>query len=242
MAVVAVEEAALLAPVDLVVGRVDVEHQARRPPAFPRVDERLEQHGLQRVRIMADPVVAAPVRHSGARVQAGSGCSSPPTAHSPSDVPRACRRAAPEQGSVPQLVVVVEVFVSQGDAHDALPHQRPDRVFRETGIAVVGEATCHLVQEPRRTVDLAEQQHSGVRGDRAPVERGPLPCGPGTLEMRRKAVYTVSASVLRCRRCQVLAPHKLNSSRRPVPSYAFEKSGLEGRKLRASRQGKRSEG
>ena len=50
---------------------------------------------------------------------------------------------------VPQLVVVVEVFVSQGDAHDALPHQRPDRVFRETGIAVVGEATCHLVQEPR---------------------------------------------------------------------------------------------
>ena len=59
MAVVAVEEAALLAPVDLVVGRVDVEHQARRPPALPGVDERLEQHGLQRVRIMADPVVAA---------------------------------------------------------------------------------------------------------------------------------------------------------------------------------------
>ena len=43
------------------------------------------------------------------------------------------------------IVAVEAVFVSQGDAHDALPHQRPDRVFRETGIAVVGEAIRHPV-------------------------------------------------------------------------------------------------
>ena len=34
------------------------------------------------------------------------------------------------------------------------------------------------------------------------------------------------ASVLRCCRCQVFRSHKLNSSRRPVPSYGCEKSGL----------------
>ena len=59
MVVVAVIEPALLAAVDLVVGRVDVQNEPRRPSALPRVDERLEQHGLQRVRIVLDPVVAA---------------------------------------------------------------------------------------------------------------------------------------------------------------------------------------
>ena len=185
MAVVAVEEAALLAPVDLVVGRVDVEHQARRPPALPRVDERLEQHGLQRVRIMADPVVAARFATRGRVFKPVQGA-----------LPRQRRTVLPmslelageqrQNRVVPQLVVVVEVFVSQGDAHDALPHQRPNRVFRETGIAVVGEATCHLVQEPRRTVDLAEQQHSGIRRDRAPVERGRYPAAPAPLKCEGK--------------------------------------------------------
>ena len=49
---------------------------------------------------------------------------------------------------VPQLVVIVEVFISKGDPHDALCHQRPDRVLDEAGIAVVGEAARHPVQEP----------------------------------------------------------------------------------------------
>ena len=164
-----------------------------RPPFQESMNE-VEQHGLQRVRIMADPVVAARFATRGRVFKPVQGA-----------LPRQRRTVLPmsielageqrQNRVVPQLVVVVEVFVSQGDAHDALPHQRPDRVFRETGIAVVGEATCHLVQEPRRTVDLAEQQHSGVRGDRLRRRTRPLPCGPGTLEMRRKAVYTVSASV-----------------------------------------------
>ena len=96
---------------------------------------------------------------------------------------------AGEQGQnrvVPQLVVVVEVFVSQGDAHDALPHQRPDRVFRETGIAVVGEAIRHPVQDPDRPVDLAKQQHSGVRRDRSAVERGRYPAALAPLKCEGK--------------------------------------------------------
>ena len=51
-----------------------------------------------------------------------------------------------------------------------------------------------------------QQSSSPVRGDRAAVERRPSPSLPGiTLEIRRNAVYTVSASVLRFGHCQVYA-------------------------------------
>ena len=185
MVVIAVVEAALLAAVDLVVGRVDVQHEPGRPPPLPGVDERLEQHGLQRVRIVFDLVVAARLATRGRVFEPVQ-----------SALPRQWGTVLPmslelagKQGQnrvVPQLVVVVEVFVSQGDAHDALPHQRPDRVFRETGIAVVGEAIRHPVQESDRPVDLAKQQHSGVRRDRSAVERGRYPAALAPLKYEGK--------------------------------------------------------
>ena len=95
----------------------------------------------------------------------------------------------------PQVVVVVEVIVSQGNAGDALRHQRPHRMFRKTGIAVVREARGNPVEESGGTVRLAKQQCPGVRRDRSAVERGGhpaalAPCGLGTLEIQTKAAYT----------------------------------------------------
>lgn len=140
VAVVAVEEAALLAALHRIAGQVDFEHESGRTTVSPGIDERLERRCLQGVRIMADPAVA--IRRAARRRMFDP-------------VQRALRRQrravlamplelAGEQGQnrvVPQLVVVVEVFVSHGDPHDALRHQRLDRVLDETGIAVVGEAT-----------------------------------------------------------------------------------------------------
>ena len=68
-----------------------------------------------------------------------------------------------QQGIAPQLVVVVEILVSQSNARDPLRHQRPHRMLRETGVAVVREAAGHPVEEAERPVDLPEQQRSGVR-------------------------------------------------------------------------------
>ena len=65
VAVVAVEEPALLAAVHLVVGRVDVQDEPRRRLALPRVDERLHEHRLQRIRIVVDPVLAAELAAAG---------------------------------------------------------------------------------------------------------------------------------------------------------------------------------
>ena len=79
-----------------------------------------------------------------------------------------------------QVVVVIEVFVSQGNAGDALRHQRAHRMLRQTGIAVVREACGDPVEEPGGAVRLPEQQRPGVRRDRSAVERGgyPAPLAP----------------------------------------------------------------
>ena len=172
MAVVAVEGAALLAAVHLVVRRVDVEHEPRRrQPSRPGLDEQFGEQRLERLGVMGDPVI--PLR--------------PPV---PGCVLEAVQRAlarqrraalAPslelagqqgQQGIVPQEVMVVEVFVSQRDAGDALRDQRAHRVLRQTRIAPVREAGGHPVEQPDRAVGPPQQQGSPVRGDRAAVERG----------------------------------------------------------------------
>ena len=49
---------------------------------------------------------------------------------------------------MPQIVVVVDVLVSQGDVRDALRRERPHRVFHEVGSAVAREAHRDPVEEP----------------------------------------------------------------------------------------------
>ena len=101
-------------------------------------------------------------------------------------------------------------------------------MFRETGIAVVGEATCHLVQEHPAERSISRSSSSGRRsyGDRAPVERGRYPAALAPLKCRRKAVYTVSCIGPPVSSLSSSCPTwNLTCSRRPVPSYAFEESG-----------------
>ena len=184
MAVVAVEEPALLPAVHRIVGRVDVKHQPLRRQALPGLDEQVGQHVLELLGIVVDlPVAVRPA--PGGRVF--------------ETVQRALarqRRAAlaaslglvrqqRQHGIAPQLVVVVEVLVSQRDARDPLRHQRPHRMLRETGVAVVREAAGHPVEEAQRPVDAPQQQRSGVRRDRSAVERGGHPAAPDSLKRER---------------------------------------------------------
>ena len=77
-----------------------------------------------------------------------------------------------QQGVVAQLVMVIEVLVSQRDPRDPLRHQGIERVLHETGIAVVRKAGRHLAEETHGPLELPEQQRSGVRRHRSAVEPG----------------------------------------------------------------------
>ena len=105
---------------------------------------------LQRLRVVADPVVAAGFALGG--------------------VFEPVERA--QDGIVAQMVVIVQVLVAEGEGHDALGHQRGDGVFGARRIAVVGEAGREAVEQLHRSPDLSEQQDPGVGSDRAAVERG----------------------------------------------------------------------
>ena len=186
VAVVAVEGVALLAAVHPVIRRVDVEHEPRGgQPSRPGLDEEVGEERLKRLGVVGDPVIAPRLPVPGRMLEA---------------VQRALarqRRAAlapstelvgqqRQQRVVAQGVVIVEVLVAQREARDPLSHQGPDRVLRQTRIAPVRETGGHPVEQPDAPVGLPQQQGSPVRSDRAAIERGRSPSGPGTLEIRTK--------------------------------------------------------
>ena len=73
---------------------------------------------------------------------------------------------------VAQGVVIVDVFVTQGDARDPLGQESGERVDRPGGVAPVGEAGRHAFEQAYPVRPLAQQQDAGVGGDLAAVEGG----------------------------------------------------------------------
>ena len=54
-----------------------------------------------------------------------------------------------------QLVVIVEVFIAQRQAEDALPHQRLDLVLDIARVAPIDEAGGKAADQPEALVDLS---------------------------------------------------------------------------------------
>ena len=71
---------------------------------------------------------------------------------------------------VPQLVVIIEVFVTQGQSEDPLPQKLLDRVFDPFFVAMIGKTLSQLPDDARVLLDLSQQQTTGIRGDRAAVK------------------------------------------------------------------------
>jgi hypothetical protein len=96
-----------------------------------------------------------------------------PTA--PADASASARRQlAREHGQnriVPQLIVVVQVFVAQRQPEHALADQRLDPVLDVRRRALVGEAAGKARHQPDRPVRRAQQQGTGIRRDHPAVER-----------------------------------------------------------------------
>ena len=119
------EEPAFLVPVQRVVGSIQIENDLLRRLAV-RVQEQFHKQPLNRRRIVAHFVILArqraaqlqPVqrRFAGHRRTVGT--------------PRLqLARQDRHRRIMAQMVVVVQVFISQCQAKDALTHQRADRVF-----------------------------------------------------------------------------------------------------------------
>jgi hypothetical protein len=74
---------------------------------------------------------------------------------------------------VPQLVVVVEIFVTQTQCENALLQEIFQGVLDQVGIAVVDETIAgEPADEVELGLDLAEEQAAAIRCHLAPIEGG----------------------------------------------------------------------
>ena len=78
-----------------------------------------------------------------------------------------------QQRIVAQLLVIVQILLTQGQTIDALRHQLLHGVFDPVRIAIIGEAGGKLAQDPDALLDLPQQQTTAVTGDRSAVELRP---------------------------------------------------------------------
>ena len=131
------------------------------------VEEEIDEQAFDRRRIVADLVIAR--RFGAAQLQ--------PVQRRFAGQRRTVRSLRLELAGqhrqhrvMPQFVVVVQVLVAERDADDALHHHGLDLVLHQFGGARVGEAGGEPLGQPDGTIGLAQQQGTGIRGDRAAVE------------------------------------------------------------------------
>ena len=185
-----VEEAAFLVAVQRIVRRVDVQHDLRRG-RLVRLDEQLQQQRVHRRGVRHDLLVA--IRRGGFQhrqlqtVQRALAGQRPPAIRRPT-APRAghVRTLAQQrhQTVAAQLVVIVEILVTQADAHDALLHQRLDIVLHAARRAMIGETASQPLQNAGAILQLPQRQRAAVRRQLLAVERTHHPASPKTSKLQ----------------------------------------------------------
>jgi hypothetical protein len=78
-----------------------------------------------------------------------------------------------QQWIAPQLLVIVQIFVSQGQTIDSLGHQLLHRVLDQIRIPIIGETSSKLVEDPDALLDLPKEQTTAITADRSAVELRP---------------------------------------------------------------------
>jgi hypothetical protein len=176
--IVPVKEATQLMAVDWVVGGVDIEHDLRRRFGVS-LEEQLHEQPFDISRAACNLLVAAVlVRADGGQLKAIESALARqwlapvplPLPGLTSGIDLANDRG--EQGIAPEVVVIVEVFVSQRQGVDTLGHKFLDRVFNQVGITMVGETGGELPDDGREFFSLAEQQGSTVGRNVTAIEGG----------------------------------------------------------------------
>ena len=178
VSVVAVGKAPFLVAVQPVVGGVEIEHDALGLARL-RLNVEIGQQTVHRTRVENDLLVTA------LRVGVGRGSlEAVESALAGTGVAAVLGSAAllafevlfaTQQGQQrvgPQLIVIVEILITQHQPVDALGDQFSHAVFDLPGLPMIPEAAGELPQDAGALLGLAQQHAAAVGGDRAAVETG----------------------------------------------------------------------
>jgi hypothetical protein len=165
-----VEEPAFLLAVQRDVGVVEIQYDLARC-ALMRFEEKIHQQRIDPRTIAIDLVI---LRRMASRCMLQAierALASQCLAVSPQHRAQLARQHR-KRRILAQLIVIVQVFVAQCQAEDALSHQRLDLMLDIAGVAPIVEAVGETTHQPEAPVDLSQQQRAGVRGDVPAVETG----------------------------------------------------------------------
>ena len=165
--VIAVEEPPLLLAVQRIVGRIEIKDDLLRR-AFVRLQEQVDQQPLDGHRIVADLVIAR--RLQLAQLQ--------PVQRRLAGHRRAIlaprlklARQHRHHRIMAQFVVVVQILIAERDPEHPLADQGRDLVLDQFRTPLVVKARRKPIHHPDGAIRRAQQQRSGIRGDRAGIER-----------------------------------------------------------------------
>jgi Zinc-binding dehydrogenase len=71
-----------------------------------------------------------------------------------------------------QLIVIIEILIAERDSKYPLANQSHDLVFNEVWTPQIVKAASESLHHADRSIRRTQQQRTGIRGDRAGVERG----------------------------------------------------------------------
>ena len=165
--VIAAEEPPLLLAVQRIIGRVKIKNDLLRR-AFVRLQEQLDRKLLDGHRIVADLVIARGLQF--AQLQ--------PVQRRLAGNRRAIlaprlelARQHRHHRIMAQFVVVIEILVAERDPEHPLPDQGRDLVLDPFRTPLVVEARRKPIHHTDGSIRRAQKQRSGIRADRAAVER-----------------------------------------------------------------------
>ena len=169
------------------------------------VQEQIHQYPVQRIRIRRDPAVAIPGRVLRlAQLQAVQ-CARARQRIPPIPLPGSLRAgqvglARPErqQAVAAQRVVIVEVFIAQGNPTHPLGDHLQHRVLDLPGVAIIGEAICDALHQRQAAIHLPQQDGAAIGGEPARVETtDDLTAAEGVkFELRGRTLCVHGASLL----------------------------------------------
>jgi hypothetical protein len=151
------------------VGRVQVEDDLPRRRAM-RLQEQVHEQRLDRPTIVTDAMIAAGLARRRVLQPVQGALAGQRRAVAASRLQLASKHG--QHRVMPQLVVVVQVLVSERDAEHALADQGGHLVLDPLRRPRVPEASREALDQADGPVRGPEQQRAGIRGDRPAVKAG----------------------------------------------------------------------
>src|SRR5829696_4620084 len=162
----AAKGAAFLGTVDGVVGRVEIEDDLLGRVGV-RLQEQLDEEPLDRRLVMRDLVIARRLRPAQLKPVQRALARNRSAIRAPRHELAGQHR---HRGVMAQMLMVVEVLVSERDSEHALGDERRHVVLDQVRPARIHEAACKAPNQADDAVGRPEQKRAGIGGDRPAVE------------------------------------------------------------------------